>query len=135
NSIIKQAYVIMNYDPVFKNAYCKMRRYPYNARTLEFLSDKASLFLLQYFQNIFYNCGQRKEVDLRCLPIAYSTAYPLQLRLCDSCKLSFIENKGTVFICGTAYHMICYREESDKSFEKVLEILSRLTTEINKINF
>ena len=120
----------MNHDPAFKNAYSKTRRYPYNAKTLEFLSNKTSLFLLQYFQSMFYNCGQsgpkkttknkkmqpkiyqlatlKKEVNLRCLPIAYSTAYPPQPGLCDSCKLPFIENNGTVFICGHAYHSTCY---------------------------
>ncbi len=205
----------MNHDPAFKNAYCKTRRYPYNARTLEFLSNKTSLFLLQYFQNMFYNCGKSgpkktskkkkvqptiyqlatlgKEVDLRCLPTAYSTAYPPQPGLCDSCKLPFIEDNGTVFICGHAYHSICYSgrcihceefykkgifknvdsflkriekgantftledldddddgdnndgggdddndtegEEGDENSEKALEISSRLTTEINQINF
>ena len=120
----------MNHDPAFKNAYCKMWQYPYNAKTLEFLFNKASLFLLQYFQNIFYNCGQsepkkiskntkvqpkiyrlatlEKEVDLQCLPTAYSIAYPPQPGLCDSCKHPFIEDNGTVFICGHAYPSICY---------------------------
>src|SRR6185312_6732550 len=108
--------------------YCKTRRYPYNTKTLDFLSNKTSLFLLQYFQNIFYNCGQSgpkltkkkknpeiyrlvtlgKEVDLRSLPTGYSTSCPPQPGLCDHCKLPFIDNNGTMFICGHAYHSACY---------------------------
>ena len=30
---------------------------PYNLSTLNFLSDKTSLFLLEYFRNICYNQG------------------------------------------------------------------------------
>ena len=201
----------MNHDPIFKNAYCKARRYPYNTKTLDSLSNKTSLFLLQYFQKIFYNLGQSgpkldnktakkrkkppeiyrlatlgKEVDLRCLPTGYSTAYPPQPGLCDHCKLPF--DNGTVFICGHAYHLACYsgkcihceefykkgvftnvdsflkrieksvdtftledlvdnddveaeaeteeeerNEEGSEEINETLDILSRLTTEINQI--
>ncbi|RIA99879.1 hypothetical protein C2G38_2256995 [Gigaspora rosea] len=222
DSIIKQAYVTMNNDSAFKNAYCKARRYPYNARTLEFLSNKTSLFLIQYFQKIFHNLGRsgpvddnktddernnegtnerveennsktnkgenRKQVDLRCLPTAYSTSYPPQPGLCDSCKLPFVNDNGAVFICGHAYHLGCYNgkciyceefykkgvfknidsflkriekgndtftledlvdsdddaaddndveEETDNGFEEIdelLEILTKLTNEINQID-
>ena len=126
-------------------------------------------------------------MDLRCLPTAYSTAYPPQPGLCDSCKLPFIENDGIVLICGHAYHSVCYNRrcthceefykkgiyenvnsflkrvekgantftledldddndnsgdeddddiegEKGENSEEMLEILSRFTTEINKID-
>ncbi|RIB30813.1 hypothetical protein C2G38_2151566 [Gigaspora rosea] len=58
DNIIKQAYIIMDHDPVFKDTYAKTRRYPYNATTLDFLYKKTTLFLLQYFQDVFHNCGK-----------------------------------------------------------------------------
>ncbi|RIB03966.1 hypothetical protein C2G38_2223635 [Gigaspora rosea] len=59
DNIIKQAYVIMNHNnTAFKDNYCKKRRYPYTPTTLNFLSDKTVLFLLQHFQDVFNNCGK-----------------------------------------------------------------------------
>ncbi|CAG8755276.1 14567_t:CDS:1, partial [Dentiscutata heterogama] len=50
DNIIKQVYVIMNdNNTAFKDNYCKKRRYPYTPTTLNFLSDKTALFLLQHF--------------------------------------------------------------------------------------
>ncbi|RIB25028.1 hypothetical protein C2G38_2166998 [Gigaspora rosea] len=111
DSIIKQAYFIMNHDPIFKNTYCKTRRYPYTKKTLDFLYNKTALFHVQHFQSIFYNRGKsiprpnkdkkkklpttyylstlEKDVDLRHLPTAYSTAHPPRPGLCDSCGRIF----------------------------------------------
>ncbi|CAI2195844.1 6602_t:CDS:1, partial [Funneliformis geosporum] len=84
-----------------------------------------------YFQEIFHNCERSvpklnkkankkkppeiyqlvtlgKEVDLQCLPTGYSTSYSPQPGLCDQCKLPLIDDNGTVFICGHAYHSTCY---------------------------
>ncbi|RHZ86168.1 hypothetical protein Glove_54g51 [Diversispora epigaea] len=61
DNIIKQAYVIMNHDSIFKDTYCKTRHYPYNISTLDFLSNKTSLFLLQYFRDLYYNLEKREE--------------------------------------------------------------------------
>ncbi|CAI2198773.1 16969_t:CDS:1, partial [Funneliformis geosporum] len=47
-------------------------------------------------------------VNLWCLPTGYSTSYLSQLGLCDQCKLPFIDDNSTVFICGYAYHLTCY---------------------------
>ncbi|RIB02767.1 hypothetical protein C2G38_2226927 [Gigaspora rosea] len=58
DNIIKQAYVVIDHDLNLKDTYCKARHYPYNIKTLDFLSNKTSLFLLQYFQNVFYNRGK-----------------------------------------------------------------------------
>ncbi|RIB17669.1 hypothetical protein C2G38_2246262 [Gigaspora rosea] len=178
DSIINQAYVTMNNDPAFKNAYCKARRYPYNARMLEFLSNKTSLFLIQYFQKIFHNLGRsgpvddnktddernnegankrtkennsktnkgenRKQVDLRCLPTAYSTSYPPQPGLCDSCKLPFVNDNEKGNDTFTLEDLVDsdddaadnndVEEETDNGFEEIdelLEILTKLTNEIN----
>ncbi|RHZ73861.1 hypothetical protein Glove_228g37 [Diversispora epigaea] len=58
DNIIRQAYVIMNQDPIFKDTYCKTRHYPYNIPMLNFLSNKTSLFLLQYFHSLYCNLGK-----------------------------------------------------------------------------
>ncbi|RIB12873.1 hypothetical protein C2G38_2249226 [Gigaspora rosea] len=57
DNIIKQAYVIMNHDPTFKDTYSKVRRYPYSIKALDFLYDKMALSLLKHFQEVFYNRG------------------------------------------------------------------------------
>ncbi|CAI2183135.1 1583_t:CDS:1, partial [Funneliformis geosporum] len=84
-----------------------------------------------YFQEIFHNCGRSrpklnkkankkkpseiyqlvtlgKVVDLWCLLTGYSTSYPPQPGLYDQCKLPFINDNGTVFICSHTYHSTCY---------------------------
>ncbi|RIB20690.1 hypothetical protein C2G38_2035039 [Gigaspora rosea] len=130
DNIIKQVYITMNHNNIaFKDNYCKKRRYPYTPIALNFLSDKTALFLLQHFQDIFYNREKsgpkpnKKEkktitmyrlatldenVDLRHLPIAYSTAYPPHPKLCDRCDRPFINDNEIVLICGHRYHFACY---------------------------
>ena len=120
----------MNHDPIFKNTYCKTRHYPYNIPTLDFLSNKTSLFLLQYFHDLYHNLGKSapklnkknkkqkpniyilatlgEEVDLRRLPTGYSTSCPPMQGLCDRCKLPFVNENGVIFICGHGYHTNCY---------------------------
>lgn len=117
---------------MFKDTYCKTRRYPYTLPMLNFLSDKTSLFLLEYFCNVFHNQGKSvavytktngkkkqkrlkayqlttlaEEVDLRHLPTAYSTSHPPQPGLCDKCGLQ-LSNQGAVLACGHGYHPMCY---------------------------
>ncbi|GBC39789.2 hypothetical protein GLOIN_2v1868106 [Rhizophagus irregularis DAOM 181602=DAOM 197198] len=129
-TIIKQAYVIADHDPIFKDTFRKTRNYSYNLSTLKFLSDKTSLFLLNYFRNIFHNQNNStplynntrkkekklrgyklatlgKEVDLRHLPTAYSTSYLPKSGLCDNCGLP-LNNNGVVLACGHGYHPVCY---------------------------
>ncbi|CAI2188084.1 14860_t:CDS:2, partial [Funneliformis geosporum] len=104
-----------------------------------------------------------KEVGLRCLPTGYSISYPPQPGLCNQYKLLFIDDNGTVFICGHANHSTCYhgrciyyekfykkgvvknietflkneeKERDNENFRKIdktLDILSKLTIEINQI--
>ncbi|CAB5361303.1 unnamed protein product [Rhizophagus irregularis] len=84
-----------NHDPIFKDVYCKTYRYLYSSSTLDFLSNKTSLFLLEHFCSIFHNQNNSipvysggkkkklkgyklatlgKEVDLCHLPTAYTLA-------------------------------------------------------------
>ncbi|RIB13262.1 hypothetical protein C2G38_2041125 [Gigaspora rosea] len=60
DNIIKQAYVIMNHDCTFKDAYCKTRRYPYTLTALNCLYNKTALFLLQHFQDLYHDCEKSK---------------------------------------------------------------------------
>ncbi|CAI2190057.1 742_t:CDS:2, partial [Funneliformis geosporum] len=137
--------------------YCKLRQYPYSIRILDFLSNKASLFLLQYFQEIFLNCERSgpklnkkankkkpseiyqlvilgKEVDLWCLLTGYSISYPPQPGLCDQCKLPFIDdNEDLVDDDNTEMKIKERDDENSEEIDKTLDILSKLTIEINQI--
>ncbi|RIB10983.1 hypothetical protein C2G38_2204711 [Gigaspora rosea] len=53
----------------------------------------------------------KKDVDLRHLPTAYSTAHPPRPGLCDSCGRSLVDENGMVFVCGHGYHNNCYNEK------------------------
>ncbi|RIB18493.1 hypothetical protein C2G38_2184472 [Gigaspora rosea] len=157
DNIIKQAYVIMNHNSAFKDNYHKTRRYPYTLPALDLLDKKTSLFLLEYFQDLFYNRGKSgpklkkkrqkpkvyhlatlgKDVDLRRLPTAYSSSYLPQPNMCDRCKHPFSEEDGMVLICGHGYHLTCYNrkcnycEEFYKKviFKNVNKFLERLEGE------
>ncbi|RIB22289.1 hypothetical protein C2G38_2174333, partial [Gigaspora rosea] len=114
DNIIKQAYVIMNHNSAFKDNYHKTWRYPYTLPALDLLDKKTSLFLLEYFQDLFYNRGKSgpklkkkrqkpkvyhlatlgEDVNLRRLPTAYSSSYLPQPNMCDRCKHPFSEEDG-----------------------------------------
>ena len=121
----------MNHNLAFKDNYRKTRRYPYTLPALDLLDKKASLFLLEYFQDLFYNRGTSgpklkkkrqkpkvyhlatlgEDVDLRRLPTAYSSSYLPQPNLCDRCKHPFSEENEMVLICGHGYHLTCYNRK------------------------
>ncbi|RIB01282.1 hypothetical protein C2G38_2231332, partial [Gigaspora rosea] len=149
----------MNHDPTFKNTYCKTRRYPYTKKTLNFLYNKTALFLVQHFQSIFYNRGKsipkpnknnkkkklpttyylatlEKDVDLRHLPTAYSTAHPPRPELCDSCRCSLVDENGMVFVCGHGYHNNCYNgkcKHCEKFYKKgIFKNVQKFLTRIEK---
>ncbi|CAG8571972.1 316_t:CDS:2, partial [Funneliformis caledonium] len=124
-----EALKISDHDPIFKDTYCKTRHYPYNSSTLDFLSNKTSLFLLKYFCSIFQNQNNSiplytdekkkklkgyklatlgKEVDLRYLSTAYSTSRPSQSGLCDCCRLQLNNDDVVPLTCGHGYHSTCY---------------------------
>ncbi|RIB21175.1 hypothetical protein C2G38_2177393 [Gigaspora rosea] len=100
---------------------------------LDLLDKKTSLFLLEYFQDLFYNCGKsgpklkkkrqklkvyhlatlEEDMNLRRLPTAYGSSYLLQPNLCDRCKYPFSEENKMVLICDHGYHLTCYNRNED----------------------
>ncbi|RHZ85143.1 hypothetical protein Glove_71g82 [Diversispora epigaea] len=138
-NIIKQAYVITNHNPMFKDTYCKTRHYPYNIPMLNFLSNKTrkskpKLNKRTKYPKTYILATLGEEVDLRRLPTGYSTSFLPQNGLCDCCKLPINETNGTTFICGHGYHLNCYNgkckycEEFYKKgiFENVDSFLKRI---------
>ncbi|CAG8539657.1 17651_t:CDS:2, partial [Rhizophagus irregularis] len=98
--------------------------YPYKPSLLNILAEKTSLFLLDYFQRIYKNCGKSKlckskkkiqcqlatlgeTVDTKCLPTGYSTNMPPLPDSCDHCRKKL--DDGEVLICGHGYHFECYQ--------------------------
>ena len=107
-----------------KDTFQKTKAYPYKPSSLDMLTEKTSLFLLDYFQEIFKNreksklCKSKKKlqcqlatlgetVDPKCLPIGYSTNIPLSPDSCDHCHKKL--DDGEVLICGHSYHFECYQ--------------------------
>ncbi|RIB16837.1 hypothetical protein C2G38_1479581 [Gigaspora rosea] len=112
------------------------KRYPYTPSNLEYLANKTSLFLLDYFHQVFRHIktvgnitdkswkkqGKKKkevlkyklaalneEVDVMFLPTGYSTSVPPSQELCDNCFKPLSEKgDSTVLICGHGFHWHCY---------------------------
>ncbi|RHZ51183.1 hypothetical protein Glove_482g48 [Diversispora epigaea] len=99
-----------------KNTFQRSKEYPYKPSSLKLLSEKTSLFLLNYFQEIYKNQEKGtlhkkrkkveyklvtlgKTVDSRCLPTGYNT--------CDHCNKKL--NNGEVLMVGHGYHYECYQ--------------------------
>ena len=104
-----------NKQSLFKKTYHIKKRYLYTPSTLEYLINKSSLFLLDYFRQLFQHInttaknttvttngnkkqGKKKrsrskykltilneDVDITCLPTGYSTRVPPLPELCDDC--------------------------------------------------
>jgi len=107
-----------------KDTFEKTKAYPYKPLSLNLLTEKTSLFLLEYFHEIFKNCGKSKSkkikkkmqyklvtleetVDPKCLPTEYSTSIPPSPDACDHCHKKL--DDGEVLICGHGYHFECYQ--------------------------
>ncbi|RHZ75417.1 hypothetical protein Glove_214g7 [Diversispora epigaea] len=61
DNIIKQAYVIDTRNHCeLKDIFEKTKAYPYKLSSLNLLTEKTALFLLNYFQEIFNNCGKNR---------------------------------------------------------------------------
>ncbi|RHZ85463.1 hypothetical protein Glove_65g108 [Diversispora epigaea] len=126
DNIIKEAFVIDTHNYCeLKNIFERTKNYPYKLSSLNFLTEKTALFLLNYFQEVFKNCGKsqlhkkRKKiecklitlgetVDSRCLPTGYSTSVPPSPDKCDICHKNL--DNGEVLICGHGYHFECYQK-------------------------
>ncbi|RIB17645.1 hypothetical protein C2G38_2186759 [Gigaspora rosea] len=130
----------------------RWKRKNYNKAPLVFLSD-------HFFQDIFNNHGRsipklqkkknppttyylatlNKDIELRHLPTAYSTAHPSRPELCDSCGRLLVNNNSMVFVC---YHIDCYRgkcthcEEFYKKgiFKNVRKFLNQIEKGEDKLN-
>ncbi|RIB30612.1 hypothetical protein C2G38_2152043 [Gigaspora rosea] len=136
-NIIKQIYIIMNYNLVFKNNYYKTWQYPYTLPVLNLLDKKTRLFLLEYFQDLFYNCRNsgpklkkkqplkvyhlatlEENIDLQYLPTSYSEG-TLMLKDFNSNENTKKEEK----------------EETLEEIEEILDISSKLETKMSQIIF
>ncbi|RHZ53694.1 hypothetical protein Glove_438g1 [Diversispora epigaea] len=133
DNIIKQAYVIIQH--------------------LIFLSNKTSIFLLQYFHNLYNNLEKsvpklnkkikkqnpkiyilatlEEEVDLRRLPTGYSTSYPPKQGLCDQCKLPFIN--GYYTDCYNGKCTYCEEYYKRDIFENVNSFLKQIEKGANTL--
>src|SRR5215204_4048026 len=136
NSILKDAHR----HSAFREMFSTTRHYPYSPPELEFLTDKASTFLLQQFRLIFKEQQKAStnstppittprtkkkartegvnipfltmgDLDRSALPAGYHTTYPPIPNACDDCHIQFAQDSdGTVLICGHGYHWHCYNQ-------------------------
>jgi hypothetical protein len=130
-AIISQAFVLESHNQSFVNTFKKLKAYPYKESTLDYLKNKASLFLIDYFHLIYQNLEKSKvltkkkyyfatlnnNVDLKSLPAGYHTSKPPSFNSCDHCNKkfkNFDEHEGVMLICGHAYHYRCYGEINNK---------------------
>ena len=107
-----------------KDTFQKSKTYPYKPSALDILTKKTSLFLLDYFKEIYKNRGKSKlyrskkktqcqlatlkeTVDSRCLPTGYSANIVPLPDSYDHCHKKLDE--GEVLICGHGYHFECYQ--------------------------
>ena len=107
-----------------ENAFEKTKAYPYKPPTLNLLTEKTSLFLLEYFYEIFKNHGKSKSkkikkkmqyelvtlgetVDQKCLPTGYSTSIPLLSDSYDHYHKKL--NNSEVLICRYGYYLEYYQ--------------------------
>jgi hypothetical protein len=124
---------------IFKETFQKNRKYPYSNHTLEYLTEKSSLFLLNYFYQIYNNLGTSVPVDtiktgerhkkkskipkeyqltslgikvnVMCLPAGYSTGSIPKIGVCDYCQKPLNAFEGKVLTCGHGYHWNCYEAQ------------------------
>ncbi len=107
-----------------KDTFQKTKAYSYKPSLLNILIEKTSLFLLNYFQEIFKNCEKSKlykskkktqyqlvilgeTVDLKCFSIGYNINISLLSNSCDHYHKKLNDSK--VLICGYGYHFKCYQ--------------------------
>ncbi|RIB18016.1 hypothetical protein C2G38_2246035 [Gigaspora rosea] len=142
DSIIKQAYY---FQKIFYNLG---RSGPVNDNKTDDERNNEGTNERTEENNSKTNKGEnKKRVDLRCLPTAYSTSYPPQPGLCDSCKLPFVNDNEKGNDTFTLEDLVDsdddaaddndVEEETDNGFEEIdesLEILTKLTNEINQID-
>ncbi|CAG8674948.1 16787_t:CDS:2, partial [Funneliformis caledonium] len=100
------------YNCQIKDVFEKKYKYLYKLSILDFLSEKTALFLLDYFYEIFKNCGKSKIekknqyklatlgeiVDSKCLPAGYSTSLEYSCHYCKEYYKRRIYNNVNFFL-------------------------------------
>src|SRR5207302_2106276 len=100
---------------------------PYKEPVLEELTNRTSIFLLDYFHLIYLNLEKNKTriqrnnkfntyklealdktVDIRSLPTGYHTSFPPTPSSCDKCEQDLGSLNVNILICGHGYHRECY---------------------------
>jgi hypothetical protein len=124
-NIRRQTLVLDDHEQTLVDTFKKLNTYPYTKSNLDYLTNRASLFLITYFhslynkqnQTIIYNknniyfAGLNQNVKLKNLPTAFHTSFKPSTDSCDYCQQKFTSNHdltGLVLICGHGYHLNCY---------------------------
>src|SRR5688572_24525049 len=133
DAIISQAFILDSNELTLFNSFRKFKSYPYKESTLNYLKYKSSLFLIDYFHQIYQNLGKSKKINnrkneyefatlnekvkLKCLPAGYHSSKTPSNNTCDYCNQIFIvkdEQEGIMLICGHAYHHRCFGEKNNR---------------------
>ncbi|CAG8815979.1 15503_t:CDS:1, partial [Racocetra fulgida] len=115
-NIIEELYLLDIHDnQLFNTFFHNQKTYPYTPNQLDYLIKKSSLFLLEYFQNIFQNIGKSKIIktknnirffmatldeilSLKCLSTGYHTAHLPLVDACDHCIIPIRHSTGQINI-------------------------------------
>ncbi|CAI2185627.1 15633_t:CDS:2 [Funneliformis geosporum] len=68
-----------------KDTFEKIKTHSYTPLLLNLLTEKTSLFLIDYFYDIFKNRGKEETVDSKCLPTGYNANIPSSPNECGYC--------------------------------------------------
>ncbi|RHZ49796.1 hypothetical protein Glove_511g6 [Diversispora epigaea] len=114
----------------FAQSFTSKRSYPYTKKNLDLMTKRIAIFLLQFFEKLWINCGKAekkiegarikkpyyyfpplsKRFPFGAIPLGYHSFHlPNQNKFCDYENCDFIFNtNGIVLICGHAYHEECF---------------------------
>ncbi|RHZ81370.1 hypothetical protein Glove_121g14 [Diversispora epigaea] len=117
-------------DNQFAQSFTPKRSYPYTKKNLDLMAKRTAIFLLQFFEKLWINCGKAerkmegarikkpyyyfpplsKRFSFGAIPLGYHSSHlPNQNQFCDYENCDFIFNtNGIVLICGHAYHEECF---------------------------
>ncbi|RHZ89109.1 hypothetical protein Glove_19g437 [Diversispora epigaea] len=117
-------------DNQFAQSFVPKRSYPYTKKNLDLMAKRTAIFLLQFFEKLWINCGKAerkmegarikkpyyyfpplsKRFSFGAIPLGYHSSHlPNQNQFCDYENCDFIFNtNGIVLICGHAYHEECF---------------------------
>jgi len=105
-------------EQTFFNSFRNFKNYPYKESTIDYLKYKTSLFLIDYFHQIYQNMGKSKKIKKNeyhfttlSLPAGYHSSKAPSNNGCDYCNRRFRvedEHEGIMLICGHAYHHKCF---------------------------